>query len=99
MAITAWSANVLISSICFSVNGSTLSRRKLMAPTGTPSRSSGSARMAVAQLSGDGAAVRIRLRLGLEIRHMDWPPFHHGAPSDRGAHGGDYVPSGLNERA
>ena len=40
MAITAWSAKVLTSSICLSVNGRT-SLRNIDAPIGTPSRSSG----------------------------------------------------------
>src|SRR3972149_5669892 len=41
MAITAWSAKVLTSSICFSENGRTSVRRIAMAPMGTPSRKSG----------------------------------------------------------
>ena len=44
IAITAWSAKVVTNSICLSVKGSTLSRRRLIAPSGTPSRSSGTAR-------------------------------------------------------
>ena len=43
MAITAWSAKVLTSAICFSVNGRTSSAPNLMAPIGAPSRSSGTA--------------------------------------------------------
>ena len=41
IAITAWSANVLTSSICRSVNGSTMSRHTMMPPIGVSSRSSG----------------------------------------------------------
>ena len=41
IAITAWSAKVVSSSICLSVNGLTSVRCKPMAPIGTPSRRSG----------------------------------------------------------
>ena len=36
IAITAWSAKVLTSSICFSVNGCTSERAKLRTPIGAP---------------------------------------------------------------
>ena len=39
MAITAWSANVLTSSICLPVKGRTERRTRMMMPIGTPSRS------------------------------------------------------------
>jgi hypothetical protein len=38
MAITAWLANVETSSICFSVNGRTVTLAKLNTPIGMPSR-------------------------------------------------------------
>ena len=41
MAIAAWSAKVVASSICLSVNGRTVLRVNTMRPIGTPSRSSG----------------------------------------------------------
>ena len=41
IAITAWSAKVVTSSICLSVNGRTALRCKTMTPIGVPSRSSG----------------------------------------------------------
>ena len=41
IAITAWSAKVVTSSICLSVNGSTFARRKPRTPMSFPSRSSG----------------------------------------------------------
>ena len=41
IAMTAWSAKVVTSSICLSVKGRTLRREMAMTPTGTPSRSSG----------------------------------------------------------
>jgi hypothetical protein len=41
IAITAWSANVFASAICFSVKGCTSVRRIQMRPIGTPSRNSG----------------------------------------------------------
>ena len=44
IAMTAWSAKVLRSSICLSVNGRTV-RRMMMPPRATPSRSSGTKRM------------------------------------------------------
>ena len=44
IAIAAWSANVVASSICLSVNGRTSERVKLTTPIGTPSRSIGTAR-------------------------------------------------------
>ena len=43
MAITAWSAKVLTSSICRSVNGSTKSRQIVMVPSPVPSRNKGTA--------------------------------------------------------
>ena len=44
MAITAWSAKMMISSISCCVNGSTAARVKKMEPIGDPSRISGAAR-------------------------------------------------------
>src|SRR6516225_8576592 len=44
MAITAWSANVVTSSICLSVNGSTVLRVNTNTPFGVPSRSMGTPR-------------------------------------------------------
>ena len=41
MAITAWSAKVLRSAICFSVNGPAFDRLTSMAPMESPSRSNG----------------------------------------------------------
>ncbi len=41
MAMTAWSAKVSRSWICFAENGRTSMRRIRIAPTATPSRSSG----------------------------------------------------------
>ena len=41
IAITAWSAKVVTSSICLSVNGATVVRISTMTPIGLPSRSSG----------------------------------------------------------
>ena len=41
IAITAWSANVVASSICWSVNGRTVERVRHITPIVTPSRSSG----------------------------------------------------------
>ena len=41
IAITAWSAKVVTSSICLSVNGRTVLRCKTMTPIGMPSRNSG----------------------------------------------------------
>src|SRR5262249_58137410 len=44
MAITAWSAKVVTSSICLSENGRTEVRPKVMTPIGDPSRRSGTPR-------------------------------------------------------
>ena len=44
MAITAWSAKVSRSLICFRVNGRTSVRRMIIAPMATPSRSIGAAK-------------------------------------------------------
>jgi hypothetical protein len=44
IAITAWSAKVVTSSICLSVNGSTVLRVKTSTPVGVPSRSIGTPR-------------------------------------------------------
>ena len=41
IAITAWSAKVVTSSICLSVNGRTVLRCNTMTPIGMPSRNSG----------------------------------------------------------
>ena len=45
IAITAWSAKVVTSSICFSVKGFTSSRVSVKVPIVVPSRSSGTPRM------------------------------------------------------
>ncbi len=45
MAITAWSAKVVTSSICLSVKGCTLERVSVMTPTGVPSLRSGTPSM------------------------------------------------------
>jgi hypothetical protein len=44
MAITAWSANVVASSICLSVNGRTSWRKMAIAPISSPSLSIGTRR-------------------------------------------------------
>src|SRR6266571_4461858 len=44
IAIAAWSAKVVTSSICLSVNGSTVLRVKISTPVGVPSRSIGTPR-------------------------------------------------------
>ena len=48
IAITAWSAKVDTSSICFSVNGRTVLRCRTITPMGVPSRSSGTPSMVCA---------------------------------------------------
>ena len=53
----------------------------------------------MAQLSSDGAALRIRLRLGLGVRQMDRLSLQHAAPANRAAHGGDHVPNWRKDRA
>src|SRR5260221_614869 len=45
IAIAAWSAKVLASAICFSLNGRTSVRRRNIVPNGLPSRISGTASM------------------------------------------------------
>ncbi len=45
MAMAPWSANVVTSSICFSVNGRTSVRHTENTPTARPSRSIGMPRM------------------------------------------------------
>ena len=45
IAIAAWSAKVVTSSICLSVNGRTSERDKVRTPIGTPSRNIGTARI------------------------------------------------------
>ena len=45
MAMTAWSAKVFRSSICFSENGEGSSRPTEIVPMGSPSRSIGTARV------------------------------------------------------
>ena len=54
MAITAWSANVDISSICAGVNGIGLSRVSASTPIGSPSRISGTPSMARYSLNRRG---------------------------------------------
>src|SRR5215471_14867636 len=54
MAMTAWSAKVFRSAICFSVNGRTSVRRIWIAPIGIPSRKSGVAK--AVRMPLDGAA-------------------------------------------
>ena len=52
MAITAWSAKVLRSAICFSVNGLTSVRRITIAPIAMPSRNNGMAKYCPQTQSG-----------------------------------------------
>ena len=52
MAITAWSAKVVTSSICRSVNGMTFFRQTENVPIGVPSRSMGTARIVPARYGG-----------------------------------------------
>ena len=51
IAIAAWSANVVTSSICLSVNGCTSERVKPKRPIGTPSRSIGTQRIGNSPIS------------------------------------------------
>ena len=68
MAITAWSAKVLRSAICLSVNGRTSVRRTAMYPMATPSRNSGVLRLVRVPVSccgilASGYSVSISARI------------------------------------
>jgi hypothetical protein len=52
MAITAWSAKVVTSSICLSVNGWGIVRMSEKAPNGAPSRSNGNRENEIASFQG-----------------------------------------------
>jgi hypothetical protein len=53
----------------------------------------------MAQLPRDGAAFRICLRLGLQIRHVDRSSLQDTAPADRPAHSGCHVTYRRRHRA
>ena len=70
MAITAWSAKVSTSLICFSVNGRTSARYRLKMPTGIPSRRSGTPRM-VRKLPSLAVSQENEFRIGKDIRNLN----------------------------
>ena len=69
MAMTAWSAKVFSSLICFSANSVSSARRSWIMPIATPSRMSGTLSVApVADLPGAAGALRKLVGLGLRSR-------------------------------
>ncbi len=85
MAITAWSAKVCSSAICFSLNGRTSVRRIIIAPTAAPSRNSGTAsdvriprRSSVRQAFG-----KVQLTLCHHVLNVDNFSIENGAATDR----------------
>src|SRR5262249_17380868 len=78
-AITAWSAKVVTSSICLSVNGSTVARVRTSTPIGFPSRNIGTP-------SAPRDARRLQqcqLRIALHIGNVDGPALKHDATCNR----------------
>ena len=70
IAITAWSAKVVTSSICLSVNGSTLVRVKNEdADRGSLAQQRDAERRAIVAKRQD--AAHIVFRIGLDVVHMD----------------------------
>ncbi len=82
IAITAWSANVVTSSICFSVKGATAVRARMMTPINVPSRSSGTPKT-VRCLPIFLPLEPIELRISKHVGHvncslLDCNPTDHG---------------------
>ena len=87
IAMTAWSAKVRTSSICRSVKGSTRCRARLIVPTTTPSRNSGtpSAVRSFPSVTVSGEGV---FGVGGDVRDVDDPslqcsPSGHAATARR----------------
>src|SRR5258708_4198429 len=53
----------------------------------------------MAQLPGDGAALRKCLPLSLQVHHVDCSSLQHAAPGDSAAYGGRYVTYRRQHRA
>ena len=84
IAITAWSAKVVTSSICLSVNGCTVLRCKTMTPIGDsfPQQRDAEHRPEPANLRG---LPKGEFRVGQHIVNMNGSAFQHGAADDRPA--------------
>ena len=84
IAITAWSAKVVTSSICLSVNGRTSVRVSARTPIGTPSRSIGTPRTVRKSPEslrlGEGV-----VGIGLDVGNVNDPALQQRAPDDRAA--------------
>ena len=78
MAMTAWSAKVLRSAICLSVKGRTSVRRIMIAPMGSPSRSSGAAKNGLNTLRATSPTIR---EVGSSARRHE-----HESPWDQELH-------------
>ena len=90
MAMTAWSAKVSSSAICFSVNGRTSVRRIIIAPMATPSRSNGVARMVrMPTLLRDCAVRKLVSISASKIVDVDRLPVDNGSAAGRAAMIGD----------
>ena len=82
MAITAWSAKVVTSSICLSVNGRTSARSNDQTPIGTAFAQQRHAE------HGAEAALRVHsrhrvFRIGQHVRHVNDRAFEHDASDAR----------------
>ena len=78
MAITAWSAKVLRSAICFSEKGRTSVRRIVITPIGVPSRSNGVARMVRATAFLEESRFRkLHLKFSRDVVDVDCRPVDH----------------------
>ena len=82
IAITAWSAKVVTSSICLSVKGRMVLRCKVMTPIGIPSRSSGTPSM-VRRPPIFGSSDQLVFRIGQHVGNVDDSALQHGAPGNR----------------
>ena len=78
IAITAWSAKVVTSSICFSVNGCTACAQE-MTPIGVPSRSSGT--QAWCECRRFSLARSSVFRIGEDVGDVDGPALRITRPT------------------
>src|SRR4051794_22234499 len=80
MAMPAWSAKVVASSICLSVKGRTADRCRMMTPIAIPSRMRGTKQRADTELIAVGQRV---LRISGDILDVNGLPLDHDSSRNR----------------
>ena len=83
IAITAWSAKVVTSSICLSVNGRTVRRVSTITPIGIPSRSSGTPSTVRSPPASDGIGQGLVPGSAQNVGDLDGFALEHRSPGDR----------------